>query len=49
MIIGNDQAKQALFENVILPMNLPNPLKLSLFTGIRANPGHILLYGSPGE
>eukprot|EP01038_Epipyxis_sp_PR26KG_P009058 gene9058-12218_t len=47
-IIGHDNAKQALYENVILPLTIDKQRKLELFKGIRANIGNVLLHGPPG-
>jgi hypothetical protein len=47
-IIGSDDAKQILYENVILPLSLPETLRLQLFQGIRSSGGNVLLFGPPG-
>jgi len=41
---GLEDVKQALFETIILPTSCPD-----IFTGIRAPPRGLLLYGSPGN
>lgn len=47
-IIGNIDAKQLLFENVVLPMILPVQCKVRIFRGIRGGCSNVLLYGPPG-
>ena len=43
-IIGNEDAKQALHENVILPLCLDYAQKKKLFSGIRAGDNSALIY-----
>lgn len=40
-IIGSTEAKQALYENVILPLTLKESSKKKLFTGIRSAGGNV--------
>lgn len=47
-IIGCNQAKRSLHENVILPLTMANELRASVFAGIRGGTGNVLLYGPPG-
>jgi SpoVK/Ycf46/Vps4 family AAA+-type ATPase len=47
-IVGHGAAKDALYENVVLPMLMPEHLKRKVYCGIRANPGNVLLFGLPG-
>jgi hypothetical protein len=47
-IVGSDDAKQVLYENVILPLSLPQASRIQLFQGIRSSGGNILLFGPPG-
>ena len=47
-IIGNQDAKQALYENVVLPLSFSPALKKVVFAGIRKGAGNVLLHGPPG-
>eukprot|EP00605_Chrysophyceae_sp_TOSAG23-4_P000384 GSChrysophyteH1.ASY1.ANO1.440.1 assembled CDS len=47
-IIGCEDAKQALYESIVLPLMLPNHLSSTVFTGIRGGIGNVLLHGQPG-
>jgi len=47
-IVGNGAAKQALHENIVLPLTLPAGLRQQLLTGIRSGCGNVLLYGPVG-
>lgn len=47
-IIGCDQAKQWLEENIILQFNVEPRIRAKLFQGIRSGVGNVLLYGPPG-
>ena len=47
-IMGNRDAKQALYENVVLPLSFSAALKRVVFAGIRKGAGNVLLYGPPG-
>jgi ATP-dependent 26S proteasome regulatory subunit len=47
-IIGSDDAKQILYENVILPLSLSASMRSQIFQGIRATVGNVLLFGPPG-
>eukprot|EP01041_Mallomonas_annulata_P012929 gene12929-27274_t len=47
-IIGSDFAKQALHENVILPLTIDKNLRNKIFNGIRGATGNCLLFGPPG-
>jgi SpoVK/Ycf46/Vps4 family AAA+-type ATPase len=47
-IVGNISAKQALHENIVLPLTLPPVLRQQLLTGIRTGCGNVLLHGPPG-
>lgn len=47
-IIGSDDAKQVLYENVILPLSLTASMRSQIFQGIRATVGNVLLFGPPG-
>jgi ATP-dependent 26S proteasome regulatory subunit len=47
-VVGNSAAKQALYENVVLPLTLGEDIKARLFSGIRAGTGNVILYGPPG-
>lgn len=48
-IIGSDDAKMALIENVILPLRLSKLQSEAIFTGIRGVAANILLHGPPGS
>ena len=48
-IVGSDAAKQALYENIILPMTADTELRQKLFQGVRSGIGNVLLYGPPGN
>ena len=48
-VIGNQEAKESLFENVVLPMTLAKELRDQIYVGIRENIGNVLLYGPPGD
>jgi AAA+ superfamily predicted ATPase len=47
-VIGNEAAKQVLYDNVVLPLNLSDEIRRTLFTGIRSGVGNVLLFGPPG-
>jgi ATP-dependent 26S proteasome regulatory subunit len=47
-IIGNVEAKRALFESIVLRFSLNPKLKRTLFVGPRKLSNNILLYGPPG-
>lgn len=47
-IIGSEDAKQILYENIVLPLSLSNSLRCQLFQGIRSSVGNVLLFGPPG-
>lgn len=47
-IVGNDFAKQSLYENVVLPFQLPLEIRRHVLHGIRRCHGNVLLYGPPG-
>jgi ATP-dependent 26S proteasome regulatory subunit len=47
-VVGNPAAKQALYENIVLPLTLGEDIKARLFSGIRAGTGNVILYGPPG-
>lgn len=47
-IVGHEAAKDALYENVVLPMLMPEHMKRQVYCGIRANLGNVLLFGVPG-
>ena len=47
-IIGCDEAKQSLYENVILPFTVSAETKAKLFTGITRGSSNIILHGPPG-
>jgi len=47
-VVGNAAAKQALHENIVLPLTLPTGLRQQLLTGIRSGCGNVLLYGPVG-
>lgn len=47
-IVGNQDAKQALYENVVLPLTFSPELKKVVFAGIRKGAGNVLLHGPPG-
>ena len=47
-IIGNNLAKQALFESCVLPMTLCPSQLHALMVGIRGGVGNVILYGAPG-
>jgi hypothetical protein len=44
-IIGNDTTKQALYENIVLPLTLSVKIKRQIFAGIRGGSGNVLLHG----
>lgn len=48
-VIGQESAKQALIENVVLPMRLKKETRSRLLGGIRQGSGNVLLYGPPGS
>ena len=47
-IIGSDDAKQSLFENVILPLSMSEDKRMQIFRGVRSGGGNVLLFGPPG-
>ncbi|CAN0455154.1 unnamed protein product, partial [Ascophyllum nodosum] len=47
-IVGNPDAKRALFEHVVLPLKLSEAARSSLFAGIRSSGNNVLLHGPPG-
>ena len=47
-VIGQESAKQALLENVVLPMRLTRQTRSRLLCGIRSGCGSVLLFGPPG-
>lgn len=47
-IIGCDDAKQSIFENIILPFRMPREKQIQIYSGIRQQQANILLYGPPG-
>jgi ATP-dependent Zn protease len=47
-IIGCDDAKQSLFENIVLPLTMNKSHRSILFAGIRGGTGNVLLHGPPG-
>ena len=48
-IIGNQTAKQILYENIILPFSLDTQTRKAVFGGIRSGAGNVLLFGPPGK
>jgi hypothetical protein len=44
-IVGQDQAKQALFENCVIPLTLSSARLAQFMTGIRGGAGNVILYG----
>jgi ATP-dependent protease Clp ATPase subunit len=47
-IIGSDDAKQILYENVVLPLSISASMRSQVFQGIRSTVGNVLLFGPPG-
>jgi SpoVK/Ycf46/Vps4 family AAA+-type ATPase len=47
-VIGSDDAKMALVENIILPLKLSKQQSEAIFSGIRGISANILLHGPPG-
>ncbi|KAG5178827.1 P-loop containing nucleoside triphosphate hydrolase protein [Tribonema minus] len=47
-IVGCEGGKQALRENVVLPLALPPSIRDAIFVGPRAASANVLLYGPPG-
>lgn len=47
-IVGNEKAKQSLYESIILPFSLDPSQKCRLYNGIRKACSNIILYGPPG-
>jgi transcriptional regulator with AAA-type ATPase domain len=47
-IIGSTDAKQALYENVVLPLSITESARRQIFRGIRSGGGNVLLFGPPG-
>lgn len=47
-IIGCEEAKQILYENIVLPLSLPIQIRSSIFQGVRSSGGNVLLFGPPG-
>ena len=47
-IIGCEEAKQILYENIVLPLSLPLNIRSELFQGVRSSGGNVLLFGPPG-
>ena len=47
-IIGSDDAKVALYENMILPLSMPPEERKKVYQGVLAGGGNVLLYGPPG-
>lgn len=48
-IMGNDHAKLALMESVVLPLTLNSRMVSKVFQGVRAGTGNVLLHGPPGR
>jgi hypothetical protein len=44
-IIGNNAAKSALYENVVLPLTVDREIRMQIFKGIRGGCGNVLLFG----
>ncbi len=47
-IIGSDDAKQTLYENIVLPLSLSTSVRQEIFRGVRSSGGNVLLFGPPG-
>ena len=47
-IIGSQDAKLALYENLILPLSMSAADRRRVFQGVLAGGGNVLLYGPPG-
>jgi len=47
-IIGCEQVKQSLTENIVVPFNLTTTQRNEIYRGIRCNARNVLLYGPPG-
>lgn len=47
-IIGSTDAKQSLYENVVLPLSISESARKQIFRGIRSGGGNVLLFGPPG-
>ena len=48
-IIGSQDAKLALYENLILPLSMTAVDRKKVFQGVLAGGGNVLLYGPPGN
>lgn len=47
-IIGSNDAKLALYENLILPLSMSATDRKKIFQGVLSGGGNVLLYGPPG-
>jgi len=47
-IVGNERAKQAMFESIVFPFSLESSMKDRLYNGIRKASSNVMLYGPPG-
>lgn len=48
-IIGCNEAKRSLLENLVIPFTIPRRLRLKVFSGARSSISNIILFGPPGN
>jgi ATP-dependent 26S proteasome regulatory subunit len=47
-IVGSQDAKHALYENLVLPLSMSTTDRKKIFQGVLSGGGNVLLYGPPG-